>query len=384
MKNAIYEYLETDAQKKEELWETSVFVFDTNVLLNLYRYSAKTRETLLTAIQSLQDRIWIPYQVAYEFMRRRCEIIYETIDRYEKLTSDANTFKKTCQETLRLKKDDLDIVSLDKFVCKWLDEHKEKNVLVTNPIEDPILNNLLVVFDGKVGQAYDEVNMSEIKEDGQKRYEKLIPPGYKDANKKDAISDNNMYGDFIIWKQILDFTKDNNIDVIYVTHDQKEDWWNIVRGKTIGPRVELRKEFIELTKQSFHMYSMNSFIERFDEKRGTKTDQSIIDEVKHFEQESNIRRYRNKPQNFSEYRDVLERKIINLQRSIEKREKVVEQLEKKYKGQEKPEAIQIQVDNTITKIEQLQAQLIIQKQKFMEQLVQKANLQDNGYFSLNS
>ena len=45
MKIAIKEFIElTDAEKKN-LWDKAIFIFDTNIYLNLYRYSKK-RETL--------------------------------------------------------------------------------------------------------------------------------------------------------------------------------------------------------------------------------------------------------------------------------------------------------------------------------------------------
>ena len=71
MRNVIKEFLEPSNTDKRQLWEKAVFVFDTNVLLNLYRYSSKTRNSLLDAFESLKERVWIPYQVAHEFMRRR-------------------------------------------------------------------------------------------------------------------------------------------------------------------------------------------------------------------------------------------------------------------------------------------------------------------------
>lgn len=64
MRNAIREYLEYSPAEKEELWKKAVFVFDTNVFLNLYRYSKKTRDALLFAMTELKERIWMPYQVA--------------------------------------------------------------------------------------------------------------------------------------------------------------------------------------------------------------------------------------------------------------------------------------------------------------------------------
>ena len=39
MKKAIQEYIELKDIEKEALWNEAFFVFDTNVFLNLYRYS---------------------------------------------------------------------------------------------------------------------------------------------------------------------------------------------------------------------------------------------------------------------------------------------------------------------------------------------------------
>ena len=81
MRNAIPEYLEYSDEEKKKLWENATFVFDTNVLLNLYRYSKETREALLSSMEKIKDRIWLPYQIAYEFMKNREETIYETSNR---------------------------------------------------------------------------------------------------------------------------------------------------------------------------------------------------------------------------------------------------------------------------------------------------------------
>ena len=280
MKTAIKEFLEPTNEEKQQIWKKCVFVFDTNVLLNLYRYSAKTRSSLLAAFESFKDRIWIPYQVAYEFMRRRCDVIYETVHRYDKFKEEIDTFTTKATETLRLTSKDDEIIELQRYLCKWLDSNKERNLLVDSSSSDEILDQILLIFEGRVGKKVDEEELTEIKKEGKERYEKLIPPGYKDEKKKNSVSDdNNAYGDFIIWKQILKYAKTNSVGIVFVTHDQKEDWWNIVKGKTIGPRIELRKEFLEETKQSFHMYSMNGFISEYNRVNDTPIDESAIDEV---------------------------------------------------------------------------------------------------------
>lgn len=204
MKNAIREFIEPTNKEKQELWEKAVFVFDTNVLLNLYRYSAKTRNSLLAAFESFKNRIWIPYQVAYEYMNKRCEVIYETVQRYDQFKKEIDIFTSKAVETLRLTSNDDEISELKRYLFKWLDSNKDRNLLVLSAEEDEILDKILTIFEGRVGEKIDDAELNVIKEEGKKRYDKAIPPGYKDdKKKKNQEDDNNAYGDLIIWKQII-------------------------------------------------------------------------------------------------------------------------------------------------------------------------------------
>ena len=60
MRNAIKEFIELNEEEKKLIWEGATFVFDTNVFLNLYRYSSSTREQLFKAFKELNGRIWMP------------------------------------------------------------------------------------------------------------------------------------------------------------------------------------------------------------------------------------------------------------------------------------------------------------------------------------
>ncbi len=362
MKNAILEFLEPTEEEKKLLWEKATFIFDTNVLLNLYRYSKKTRDILFSAIEELKERIWIPYHIAFEFMQNRSSIIYETVDLYDKLLKEAEAFNIKCKEALRLKQNDLEIIQLHEYISQWIDANKRKNLLVLNPLHDPILSRILDLYAGKVGRECSNEEIKQISEDGLKRYEKQIPPGYKDIGKKSPSGDENIYGDLIIWMQLMEYSKKHKRDIVYVTHDQKEDWWNIVRGKTIGPRVELRKEFFSCASQKFDMYSMDSFINRFGKLHGAETDQSVIDEIRLFDREYNSRRKKGKQ--YISKKEQLSNDILRLQDQIEKREKIVSQIERKYQQQEMTEAVRIQVENTKTKIDQLRVQKLKVEDKY--------------------
>ena len=106
-----------------------------------------------------------------------------------------------------------------------------------------------------------------------------------DGTKAKANDDNNAYGDLFVWFQILDYAAKESRNIVFITHDQKEDWWAKLHGKTIGPRYELRKEFLDRTggKFCFHMYSMESFISYY----VGATDKGVVDEVKAYSVDSN-------------------------------------------------------------------------------------------------
>mgnify|MGYP000225931369 FL=1 len=87
MKNAIKEYIEYSNEEKRNLWDTATFVFDTNIFLNLYRYSNKTRNQLLESLEYLKTRIWMPYQVALEFCKDRYGVIDEVNRRFENINN---------------------------------------------------------------------------------------------------------------------------------------------------------------------------------------------------------------------------------------------------------------------------------------------------------
>lgn len=372
------EFLEPSNIEKRQLWEKAIFVFDTNVLLNLYRYSAKTRNSLLDAFESLKDRVWLPYQVAYEFMKKRCEVIYETVQRYDQFEKEIRSFSQKATDILRLTPTDDELTELNRFLFKWLNSNKDQNLLVQSASNDEILAKILNIFDNKIGCQIADSERDEIIEEGKKRYERSLPPGYKDKKKaKNETDDNNAYGDLIIWKQIIKYAKDNQVGIIYVTHDQKEDWWNVIKGKTIGPRIELRKEFVDETDQEFHMYSMHSFINTYNEINENTIDKSVVDEV--ISLDNGTKRKKNFPYSSSEQILRVEDTLAKIQSRILRRQRIVKSIEEKYQHQgiELPDNIKTQYDNTRAKIEELEKVYAKQLQRLGELKKVHANNQQS-------
>ena len=390
MRNVIREYLEYSDKEKEELWNNAIIVFDTNVLLNLYRYSQKTRDILLDAMEQFKTRLWMPNHVAHEFMKNRSEVIFETIKNYEELHKQANQFISSCSEMLRISKDDKELVKLKDYIESWIESNKENNLLVIDVLIDPILDKILDLFEGKVGDGFDEEKKKLINDEANKRFADKIPPGYMDAEKKSGLNDNNAFGDFVIWKEILLFSKQKGKDIIYVTHDQKEDWWNRKHGKTLGPRIELRKEFFEVTNNRFHMYTMNNFISQVEKNKGQEIDQSVIEEMKSINlssvqmpikiEEDSDEIILNDISSIKLKMKTIKNKIEKLQIKNTKRERVIYELENKYSSKNMPDDVFYKLTNTRNNLYKDEEEIYRLIEKMNELEIKMFNTYKKGFF----
>lgn len=195
MRSAIKEYLNLSEDEKIELWENAVFVFDTNIFLNLYRYSEDTRNSLLNAMRQLSNRIWMPKQVAQELMNNRPKVIFEIQNKSEELTKEKEKLIKRFREILHRGTTDPKIQKLSEEIGSHIDELIEESNYIKSIEDDEILNQLLYLYDKKVGNGFSYEELEVIMKDGNERYDKKIPPGYKDG-KKDK--ENDTFGDLII------------------------------------------------------------------------------------------------------------------------------------------------------------------------------------------
>lgn len=246
MKSKFYGYQKKSEDKINQVWENCIFVYDTNVLLNLYRYSQATQMVFLGLLNQLKERSWIPYYVGHEFFKNRLEVIKDQENLYEKIERMFN-FEKIKNEISHYNDRHFSI-NVDEIIT-ILEETKEKltdklsaskarDVNYLN--EDSVLDQIYEIFDDRVSEPLSDKDLEEIYKEGKIRYEKKIPPGYMDEKEKPG---NEKYNDYIIWSMILNYSKLNNKPIIFVTDDRKEDWWQEYKGRTIGPRFELINEF---------------------------------------------------------------------------------------------------------------------------------------------
>ncbi|MGX9699269.1 PIN-like domain-containing protein [Janthinobacterium lividum] len=305
MKGMFPEYENRQSENYEELWKNSLFVFDANVLLNLYRYRSTTKDELLAVLDEISHQVWIPHQVGLEFQRNRLAVIGEQTRKFSEVkrtienakSALKNEFSKlNLRERHSLIDPDPLISEIDNLTNKFFDDleilRKSQQSVYG---DDPLKNKIEAIFEGRMGSGFTkQEELDKLHKEGEIRYKYKIPPGFEDDAKDSKVPDEFMhagliykrkYGDFILWRQMLQHCKDNkNKFLIFITDDAKSDWWRIldVDGpKVIGPRAELINEALQIGEvEQFFMYNSISFILHAKNSLKAKISDETIQEVK--------------------------------------------------------------------------------------------------------
>ena len=286
MRKQFVEYYDLSDEQIKDIRENSLIVFDTNVLLNLYRYNDDTRNEFLKVIEAYNDRLWIPYQVGLEFHRRRKEIIRKHSAAYKEFGDQLSNQLLKSFETLSSgysRHPYIDFNDIKKRVQRSADSIKRSLVRQSEEHpdllnSDPILDTVTRLFDGRTGSDFTEVLLVDLYKEGEKRYSNKVPPGYCDEKHKKGQDKRAIYGDLIVWKQVIHYCKEQNKSVIFLTDDHKSDWWEKVEGKH-SPRKELIKEFVTNTGCDILMYDSQRFLEYAKANTNFKVSSKTIKEV---------------------------------------------------------------------------------------------------------
>ncbi len=274
MKAVFPGYYTPTQEEFDLLWTECLFIFDTNALLNLYRYNKESRELLFKVMDTIADRIWIPHQIALEYHKHMLIEIYNQKNEYNSISDKVTKFVTSLKSELsELRHSNINGERINEFLEDF--EQKIKTELKlqeeSQPDLDLIKKKINALFTEKIGPEYTQDELNEIYEDGVKRFENKIPPGYKDAKDKEGkITYNNgleykdMFGDLIYWRQILDKSTDELVkSVILITDDKKNDWVLTIKGQKKGPHPELINEFRrESNNKLFYLYNTEQFLEQ--------------------------------------------------------------------------------------------------------------------------
>jgi hypothetical protein len=278
-------YYPPSDEELEKLWNEGWIVLDTNALLNLFRYSESTRDQLLELLRKEKDRLWLPHQIGFELLRNRRSIPHQqqkAFDAVAKAVEDAGTsIEREIQSLKRHPSVEAEALSqlvqkhmrkLSKGVRKATAAHK--SAVLNDDAHEATFQEISELYDGHVGEPFDDETLKQIEREGKDRYDRKIPPGFEDAGKAD-----NQYGDLILWHQILKHGKETELPTIFVTDDEKPDWWERVGGRRYGPRPELIEEYYSHTSERIHFYTSRRYLALAKE-RGASITEETLEETK--------------------------------------------------------------------------------------------------------
>ncbi|MED2868747.1 PIN domain-containing protein [Bacillus thuringiensis] len=264
----------------QKIWGSNpLIIMDTNVILELYRYSPDTTEHILNVLNSLpKHQLWIPAQVIEEYTQNRESVINEARNKYKEVTkminqiisnAEQNFFKQFTRfnklsfpKVNELNKVTNEAIKSMKIASqKYADEinHEvEKNKLMLK--EDKVKTFVDgLISNGCIGTPFGISKLLNVLTEGEQRYKYKIPPGYMDDHKDIQ----RKFGDLILWKQTLEQAKLFQQPTIFITLDTKEDWWVLDEKRNpLRPRDELLMEFKEYSKKPLAIMQFNDFIEK--------------------------------------------------------------------------------------------------------------------------
>ena len=292
MKESFKEYYKPTEKEFKYLWDNCEFIFDANVLLNIYRYSSETTVEFLDVLKKVQDRIWLPHQAALEYQRNRFSVIEEQVAKCKTLEKllEKNEILKFLTENKRHPFIDIEsLISETETFFKTLknDLETRRNNYPNTISKDSLRDTITEIFNGKIGSEFNKKDLDNTYKKGKERYADKIPPGFEDEGKDET--GNQKYGDCVLWSQLITHAKSKVKPIIFVTDDTKKDWW--LKNKNdaiIAPHPILIREMRLKCNVDFYMYRSENFMERVKMYLGFDVDESSLQEIENVQNDIRI------------------------------------------------------------------------------------------------
>lgn len=296
-------------EKEVILWENAIIVFDSCAILDFYYIPKDIRKEIYKDIfKRLKNRLWIPFHVQYEYLKNRTKVLKKPVSKnYTPIKKTINELQKDIKSSVLKKVDSIQQDTKNNDRHPHIDQSKieafkilindflsetakfETDVLTEiKSIEDEILSvekndDVLKALETnfETGREYSYNEIISLTKEGKHRYEYKIPPGYGDLDSKEKKG-TQIFGDLIIWKQILEYSKQQQQPIIFITNDIKknEDWCYLdsssKEDRILMPREELIKEIKDHSNVDFWMYNFSQFLYHAKTHlKATMTDKSI-------------------------------------------------------------------------------------------------------------
>ena len=224
-------------------------VLDTNALLLPFRVGSQELPKIEEVYRKLIEsrRLFVPTRVIREFIRNRDRRLAEIAKNLRDIGSATNSGGAEIAPLLEGLPETKALVAATEKLKSARKEYLNAIAALVDRIrawrgDDPVTSLYHKLFTSDVVIDLDE-NRRQIEKDWQARLRNRIPPGYKDGSKPDTG-----IGDFAIWLTLLKLGKLHNKSLIFVTGEEKADWFVRADNEGVYPRPELVDEFRRASK----------------------------------------------------------------------------------------------------------------------------------------
>jgi hypothetical protein len=209
---------------------------DANVLLAPYRIPSEPFHKIVGVYKRLAEagRLIVTGQAAREFLKHRNSVIASAI---EKLNKDVNRQLPGFENIALLKSisEYERVLAIRDEIRRKYDEQRELLKRVGDELRGWECNDPVIAAYGEILSPYiqdlDQNEENEAIGQSKARKAEKIAPGWKDDGP----------GDFIIWKTLLKKVAPKRRDLIFVTSEKKDDWWDKVQQEPYLPSANLSK-----------------------------------------------------------------------------------------------------------------------------------------------
>ncbi|RQO65184.1 hypothetical protein DBR43_30485 [Pedobacter sp. KBW06] len=231
-----------------QIKDNCIFILDTNALLVPYSTGAGSLTEIgkIYALLKSKNQLLIPDQVAREFANNRPKKIGEMFDAINKKRNGIPNLSIGQYPLMEGMEGYTEALGIELEMKDILKRYHASIGKIVNEVknwswDDPVSLIYREIFTPEIVIKL-EFDKDQIKKNLAYRYLHKIPPGYKDSSK-----DDDGIGDYLIWLAILQVGRSKK-NVVFVSGEEKPDWYHKSDKTALFPRFELITEFNDLSE----------------------------------------------------------------------------------------------------------------------------------------
>lgn len=288
--------------RHEDVIGKALFVFDTNILLNIYRWKKETFQDFIECVGKIgKDNVFVTHQIKSEFFRNRTTHAF-VFTGFSHLGEDlATAARNRCKADFEQHmRGDLKEKLLTELESAFRQLADTVNTIINREFQDRLsllkndlfLERLASVI-SNVYSPFDEARRKALEAEAGQRRNKILADkaAAKNTDKNDVekfpgFSDSEKgYGDYIILHELLTLAQEKGKDIVFVTDEKKDDWFHKVHGRVESIRLNVKRKFIDVS-QYLDIWDSPEFIERIAKAKNLKIEDTTVLDVQRVAQET--------------------------------------------------------------------------------------------------